>query len=112
MAGSHNDAILMVELSKFGALSGVPEAAQTIFAADFDPDAVELTDPPVWKVLGFFETIATLVKNDLLDRELVYDWLWVAGAWARVGPAAKRARARLGVDYLYANVEELAAGQT
>jgi hypothetical protein len=41
----------------------------------------------------------------------VYDWLWVAGTWDRVGPAALRARERAGVPYLYANFEELAAGQ-
>ena len=112
MAGSHNDAILMVELSKWAALAGVPEAARTIFAADFDPDAVEANDPAVRTVLGFNETIATLVKNDLLDRELVYDWLWVAGIWARVGPAAKREREKTGVAALHENFEALAAGQS
>jgi hypothetical protein len=111
MAGSHDDAILMVELSKWGTMSGLADAAQTIFADDFDPDAVEANDPPVRTVLAFIETVATLVKNDLLNRDLVYDWLWVAGIWARVGPAAKRARAKAGVDYLYENVEALAAGQ-
>lgn len=111
MSGTHSDAILVVELSKWGAMMGLPEAARTIFADDFDPDAVEVGDPSVRTVLGFFETVATLVKNDLLDRELVHDWVWVAGVWARVGPAAKRARASTGVDILYANLEALAAGQ-
>jgi len=111
MPGTHSDAILVLELSKWGAMSGLPAAARTIFADDFDPDPAELSDPSVRTVLGFFETVATLVKNDLLDRDLVYDWLWVAGVWARVGPAAKRARASLGADVLYANLEALAAGQ-
>jgi hypothetical protein len=111
MAGSHEDAILIVELSKYAAMLGVPDAARTIFADDFDPDAVELGDPAVQKVLNFNETVATLVKNDLLSSELVYDWVWVAGIWERVGPAAKRARARLGFPALYENVEALAAGQ-
>jgi hypothetical protein len=111
MPGSHDDAILMVELSKFGTMSGLPEAAQAIFADDFDPDAAAANEPPVRTVLAFFETLATLVKNGLLNRDLVYDWLAVAAVWARVGPAAKRERARLGIDYLYENVEALAAGQ-
>jgi hypothetical protein len=34
-------------------------------------------------VLGVNETIATLVKNDLLDRDLVLDWRWMAGTWDR-----------------------------
>jgi hypothetical protein len=111
MAGTHDDAVLVVELAKWGAMSGLAEAAGRIFADDFDPDAAELSDLAVRIVLGFNETVATLVKNDLLDRELVYDWLWVAGTWDRVGPAAKRARERAGVPYLYANFEELASGQ-
>jgi hypothetical protein len=111
MAGNHNDAILVVELAKWGAMSGLADAAGTIFADDFDPDAVETNDPSVRTVLAFNETVATLVKNDLLDRDLVYDWLWVAGLWDRVGPAAKRAREKAGVPYLYENFEALAAGQ-
>ncbi len=109
MSGTHNDAMLVVELSKWGAMSGLPAAADAIFADDFDPEAVELTDPSIRTVLGFFETVATLVKHGLLDRDLVDDWLWVPGVWTRVGPAAKRARANLGADNLYENIEALAA---
>jgi hypothetical protein len=111
MAGSREDAKLVVELSKLGALSGLGDAAGTIFADDFDPETAELSDPAVRTVLGWNETVATLVKNELLDRDLVYDWLWVAGTWDRVGPAAKRARERTGVAYLYENFEALAEGQ-
>jgi hypothetical protein len=110
MAGTHDDALLVVELAKLAAMSGVSEAARVIFADDFDPEAVEANDPHVRTVLGFNETVATLVKNDLLDRDLVYDWLWVAGAWDRVGPAAKRAREKAGVSNLYENFEALAVG--
>jgi hypothetical protein len=52
------------------------------------------------------------LKNDLLDRALTYDWLWVAGAWDRVGPAALRAREKAGVPQLYENFEALAKGQS
>jgi hypothetical protein len=37
-------------------------------------------------VLGFNETVATLVNDDLLDLDLVLDWLWMAATWDRVGP--------------------------
>jgi hypothetical protein len=109
MPGTHNDAFLIVELLKLGAMIGLPDAAETILADDFDPDAVELSDRPIRVVLGFFETVGTLVENGLLDRDLVNDWVWVPGIWARVGPAAKRARERLGADNLYENMEALAA---
>jgi hypothetical protein len=110
MTGTHDDAVLVVELAKLAAMSGVPEAARVIFADDFDPDAVEANDQHVRTLLGFNETVATLVKNDLLDRDLVYDWLWVAGVWDRVAPAAKRAREKAGVTNLYENFEALALG--
>ena len=108
MAGTHEDAALVVELAKLGAMNGLGEAVGKIFADDFDPDAAELSDPSVRIVLGWNETVATLVKNDLLSRDLVYDWLWVAGTWDRVGPAALRAREAAGVAVLYENFEALA----
>jgi hypothetical protein len=109
MAGTHEDAVLIVELAKLGAMSGLGDAAGKIFADDFDPDAAELSDPEVRLVLGYNETVATLVKNGLLNRDLVVDWLWVTGTWARVGPAALRAREQAGVPVLYENFEALAA---
>jgi Domain of unknown function (DUF4760) len=111
MAGSRDDATLLVELAKWGAMIGLPEASRAIFADDFDPNGVEANNPSVQTSLFFNETIGTLVKNGLLDRDLVYDWLWVVGSWERVGPAAKRAREKAGVAQLYENFEALAAGQ-
>jgi hypothetical protein len=37
MAADHNDAMLIVELSKLGAMLGVPDAARAVHGADFDP---------------------------------------------------------------------------
>ena len=112
MAGTHDDAMLVVELAKFGAMIELGDAVATIFADDFDPETAELSDPAVRTVLGFNETVATLVKNDLLNRDLVLDWLWVAGTWDRVGPAAERAREQAGVPVLYENFEGLASAQS
>ena len=111
MPGSHDDAILLVELAKWGTMIRLDEASRTIFADEFDPDAVEASDPSIQAMLMFHETIGTLVKNGLLNRDLVYDWLWVAGSWERVGPAATRAREKAGVPALFENYEALAAGQ-
>ena len=94
MAGSREDATLVIELAKWGSMIGVPEASEAIWADDFDPETAEARDPHVRTMLAWYETIGTLVKNGLLDRDLVYDWLWVAGMWQRVGPAALRARER------------------
>ena len=80
-----------------------------IFADDFDPDGVEVSNPSIQATLIFNETVGTLVKNGLFDRDLLYDWLWVAGSWARVAPAVTRLRERTGVAALYTNFEALAA---
>jgi hypothetical protein len=111
MPGNHDDATLLVELAKWGAMIGLPEASRKIFADDFDPDGVEVSDPSVQAHLFFNETVGTLVKNGLFNRDLVYDWIWVKGSWERVGPAARRAREKAGVPQLYENFEALAAGQ-
>jgi hypothetical protein len=111
MAGKREDAMLIVELAKWGSMIGLPEASRTIFSDDFDSDSAEALDPQVQTMLVFHETVGTLVKNGLLDRDLVLDWLWVSGAWDRVGPAALEARAAAGVPELWENFETLAQAQ-
>jgi hypothetical protein len=111
MAGTREDATLVVELAKWGSMIGLPEASRTIFADDFDPESAEALDAHVQTVLVFHETVGTLVKNELLDRDLVLDWLWVSGAWARVSHAALEARAHADVPELWENFEALAVSQ-
>jgi hypothetical protein len=111
MPATHDDAMLMIELAKWGSMAGLDEAARDVMSDDFNMEEADAEDPSVRKVLMFGETIGTLVKNGLLDRQLVYDWLWVEGSWAKVGPAAKRSREKHGVSQLYENYEALAEGQ-
>ena len=111
MAGTHEDATLMVELAKWGAMIDLGAASGIIFGEDFDPETAGMRDEGVQTILVFYETIGTLVKNGLLNQELVLDWLWARGAWDRVGPAVKRAREQLGNAALYENFEALAEGQ-
>jgi hypothetical protein len=108
---THEDAMLIVELSKWGTMIGIEEASRVLFADDFDPEAADQSDPAVSNMLVYCETIGTLVKQGALSRDLVYDWLWIEGYWNRVAPAANRARAKAGVAQLYENFEALAAGQ-
>ena len=112
MAGTREDATLIVELAKWGAMIGLTEASRKIYSDEFDPAAADALDEDVQTTLVWHETIGTLVKNELLDRDLVYDWLWVAGSWDRVGPAARTAREKAGVPELFANFEALAQGQS
>src|SRR5215210_561539 len=95
MAGTREDATLIVELAKWGAMIGLTEASRKIYSDEFDPAAADALDDEVQTTLVWHETIGTLVKNELLDRDLVYDWLW----WPAPGiesapPPAPRARRR------------------
>ena len=108
---SREDAALVVQLAQWGATMGLEEAQQAVWAEGFDPDTASVDDVLVSRVLVWGETIGTLTKNGLLDTDLVLDWLWVAGMWSRVGPAAIRLREKHGVPELYENFEALAARQ-
>ncbi|QGN57427.1 hypothetical protein [Nostocoides sp. HKS02] len=105
------DGAMIVQLAQWGAAMGLEEAMQTVWAEDFDPDTASVENPLVSRVLNWGETIGTLTKNGLVDTDLVLDWLWVAGAWQRVGPAALKQREKYGVPQLYENFEALAARQ-
>jgi hypothetical protein len=108
---NREDGVLLVQLAQWGTSLGLQDAMAAIFADDFDPESAPARDPTVITVLVFHETVGTLTKNGLIDTDLVLDWLWVSGAWARVGPAAIREREKLGVPQLYENFEALAARQ-
>ena len=108
MAGTKEDAAMIIELAKWGAMMEFGSATGALFSEEFDPETAAVTDDAVRTILVFVETIGTLVKNDLLDRDLVRDWLWVDGLWGRVGPAARRARDQMGEPKLYENFEALA----
>ena len=99
MPATHNDAVLVVQLVRWGTEIGLVEAT----------GALSANDSSVSKMLTFGETVATLVKHGVLNKELVDDLWWAPGAWAQVGPAALRERERLGEPRLYENFEAHAA---
>ena len=105
------DGAMLVQPAQWGSTMGLEDAMHAVWADDFDPEAASADDVLVSRLLNWGETIGTLTKNGLLDTDLVLDWLWVAGVWARVGPAARKARDKHGVPELFENFEALAAKQ-
>jgi len=65
----------------------------------------------VHALLNLNEMVATFVKQGLLDKGLVYDLLWVTGAWERAKGIALHERERANEPEIYANFERLAAAQ-
>jgi hypothetical protein len=66
----------------------------------------------IMNVLKWHETVGTLVKQGLLDRGLIHDWLWVSGAWEMCSDIAMGQRAEMGVAGIWENFEALAAEET
>jgi hypothetical protein len=106
-SATREDAMLIVQLLRWGNEMGLEDAYRTIFAEDFDPATEPMDSPAVGKVLTFGETIATLVKHGTLDRGLLVDLLWVEGIWAKVESHARQAREREHEPRLYENFEAL-----
>jgi hypothetical protein len=108
MTATYQDAELIVQILQWGSQMGIEDAFGKIHAEAFDPEKAEANDPDIRKVLYFGEAIATFVKQNVLDRDLVLDLWAVQSSWRRVGPAALRARQRAGEPRLYENYEALA----
>ena len=108
MTATYQDAELIVQILQWGSQMGIEDALGTIRAEGFDPEKADANDPDIRKVLYFGEAIATFVKQNVLDRDLVLDLWAVQSSWRRVGPAALRARQRVGEPRLYENYEALA----
>jgi hypothetical protein len=104
---TREDAQLMLQIAQWGTSMGVTDAWGEIFSDDFDPYEADAIEPSIRNVLTFCETIGTLVKRDLLSKELVEDWLWIDGLWGRVGPAAIKQREKLEEPRLYENFEAM-----
>jgi hypothetical protein len=106
---TREDAQLVVQLLRWGNEIGLEDALRVLFSDEFDPKTAPMDEPAVAKALTFGETIATLVKHDLLDGDLVKDMIWVDGIWARVSGHALAAREKEGEPRLYENFEAFAA---
>jgi hypothetical protein len=108
---TRDDAQLMIQIAQWGTSLGIEDAMREVLADDFDPETADsLDNKAVGTLLIYGESIGTLTKNNLLSAELVNDWLWVQGLWARVGPAALRTSEKFGEPRLYENFEALAKG--
>lgn len=112
MPANYDDAALVIQLSRWGTEMGLEAAIQAVFSPGFDPEAVSTDDLSVAKLLQWGETLATLVKHNILDKELALDMWWVAGVWGRVGSAAKRRREELSEPKLFENFESLATASS
>jgi len=115
---TREDATLVVQLATLGAELALAEATNFIWSDQFVGEYEEFKRrhapgskgfEQVNKTAGWYETIATLVKNDLLSAELVHDWLAVEMTWRRLEGILVGMREESGEPRLFENFQALAA---
>lgn len=109
MAAKHEDAMLVVQLSRWSTELGLDDAVREIFADGFDAGDGSSDNESVRKVLNFGETVGSLVKHKVLDWDLISDLFWIDGMWRQVEAHAKYQRERTGEHRLYEHFEALAS---
>ncbi len=114
---THDDATLMLQLMQMWP----GRETDWIWSDDFEPDYEKYTAAGPTRsvddaafvntraVLNWYETIATFYKYELLNEDLLFDWLAIDSMWDRV-----KAHALAHRDHnprLYENFEAMAAAQ-
>ena len=108
MVATYDDAALAVQLVRWGTELGLSDAVHTVLSEVFDSSTASTNDFAVRKILEFGDVVGTLVKQNVLNKDLVLDLWWAGGAWERVKMAAEQDRARLGEPRLHDNFQALA----
>jgi hypothetical protein len=117
---TRDDAHLLVQLARLGAEMGVGESSGFIWSDAFVPDYAEFNEKHplgsegsrhVGTIATFYETVATLVKNDLISDDLIHDWLGSNLVWNRISGILKGQREDSGEPRLWENFESLATAR-
>jgi hypothetical protein len=115
------DAQLIVQLQMAGSISGADQGWMLLQAFESPPtmSQVKKRHPmgsPEWGQIYAFlascETMATFVKNGLLNEALVGDVFWITGAWQKAEKICKAMRKEAGEPRLMENIEWLAKRAT
>jgi hypothetical protein len=111
------DAQLVVQILASGTAAGADRGLDILLSAPSPLTLDQLREAhprlgdeyrQVMAFLGQAETIATLVKQGLLDEALVQELLWVAGGWSASAGVCQGLREEHGEPRLYENFEWLA----
>jgi Domain of unknown function (DUF4760) len=111
------DAQLVVQILASGSAAGADRGLEILLSAPSPLTLNQLREAhtrlgdeyqQVMAFLGQAETIATFVKQGLLDEALIHDLLWVAGGWAASAGVCQGLREENGEPRLFANFEWLA----
>jgi hypothetical protein len=113
---SYEDADIMLRLAQ----TWPTESSNWIWSDEFNPDYRDFRasnregghgPAHVHAVLNWFETIGTLYKYELINEDLLFDWLAADAVWTRVKGYAIGLREESGNRRLYENFEAMAEAQ-
>jgi len=111
------DAQLILQLQMAGSISGADKGWLLLEAFDTAPTMSQtkkrhpVGSPEwgqIWAFLASCETMATFVKNGLLNEALVGDVFWIQGAWQKSEKICRAMRKEAGEPRLMENFEWLA----
>jgi hypothetical protein len=111
------DAQLVVQILATGSAAGADRGFEILRSAPSPLTLEQLREAhqrlgdgyrQVMAFLGQAETIATFVKQGLLNEGLIQDLLWVAGGWAASASVCAGLREESGEPRLFENFEWLA----
>jgi hypothetical protein len=114
-----SDAQVMIALYEAQAAHNLGEVMGYIWSNDFPTDFKEFRKsfPPgsnstqerdLYRALGYFETIGTLYRNNLISEDLLFDWLAVDMTWGRLKGFVLGVRKEIGQSRMFENFEYMA----
>jgi hypothetical protein len=78
------------------------------FRKSFPPGSNSTQEQGLYRALGYFETIGTLHRNNLISEDLLFDWLAVDMTWARLKGFVLGVRKEIGQSRMFENFEYMA----
>ena len=114
------DAQLLVQLARLAADMNLAEASGFMWSEQFVEDFDEFKQKfpfgsegakHLGSIAGFYETVATLVKNGLISEQLIHDWLGSDLVWNRIDKILLGQREESGEPRLWENFEALATAR-
>ena len=117
---SYQDATLILQIAQWASSEGIIAATNWMWSDEFIPDYSEFIKKyqrgseeynKASKICACMETIGTLYKHNLINEELLFDWLAISLTWEGIKGFALGIRDGLGEPRLYENFEAIVKAQ-
>ena len=116
-APTYDDANVMIQLARWGSQAKLQDASNFLWSDEFEEDFEAFEEKFPWGtqeqkyatlLCGWYESLAALWVNGLLNEKLIGDWLAVDMVWDRLKNYALGIRERSGNPRIYEHFEALA----